>query len=204
MKRLFLPIGLVGLIALTATTSASAKGSKKPTVAECTAQYDAGAAQFKAQELDEAWATFKKGYATCGPGYGFIGAQGFIRATQGKLDEAAELYIQEVSQPNPQALVFGNLERIRDQLPEPLRRRIAALGATVKTPVHVRGAPGEYSWARAFTCLGNKKLNGEQQSVATGGATSHMHLLEFNCNDGMRHKVYFDYGEEQGADGPKR
>src|SRR5262249_42634205 len=124
-----------------------------------------------------------------------LGAEGFVRATQGKLEDAAALYLREISEPDPHPEAFGNLERIRDQLSAKTRAKIVAMGPTKDAPVHVLGVDGEYSWARAFTCLGAKKLDGVKQSLAAGAHGEMLDRLEFACpGEKTAHVVFFDYG----------
>ena len=161
---------------------------------DCEKLFQDGSKQFADKKLDEAAATFAKAYKQCGPGHGFLGAEGYVRATQGKLEDAAALYLQEIAEPSPHPEAFGNLERIRDKLSAATKAKIVGMGATAKAPVHVIGVDGEYSWARAFTCMGAKQLGGVKQSLVGGDAGVMLDKLEFACPDKSKHTVYFDYG----------
>jgi hypothetical protein len=178
-------------LATLVTGAAVARADSKP----CEALFDKGSQQFANKQYDDAAKTFASGYKTCGGGHGFASAQGFVLATQGKLEDAAALYLREASEPGPVAEAFGNLERIRDQLSAKTRARIVAMGATKDAPVYVRGVDGEYTWARAFTCLGAKQLGHVKQSLAAGPQHEMIDKLEFTCaTEKTTHTVFFDYG----------
>ena len=68
------------------------------------------------------------------------------------------------------------------------------MGADAGHPVFVVGVDGEYSWARAFTCMGAKSLGQQKQSLATGPYGEMIDKLELKCPDGTSHTVFFDYG----------
>jgi hypothetical protein len=181
--------------ALAAACVLSGAAAARADAKSCEATFDRGSQLFGAKKYDDAFKAFAAGYAACGSGHGFLSAEGFVRATQGKLEDAAALYLREASEPGPVAEAFGNLERIRDQLSAKTKARIVAMGPTKDAPVFVRGVDGEYSWARAFTCLGAKELRGVKQSLAAGKHGEMLDRLEFTCpGEKTAHVVFFDYG----------
>src|SRR5262249_40556587 len=124
----------------------AAGGSSKPAPptpsgdsARCNGMGADAAKLFDAGKSDDAKTAFAKAYETCGAGYGFLQAQGYILSQEGKLEEAADLYLREISEDGPKPEAFGNLERIRDKLSEKTKARIVALGPDAKHPVHVIG-----------------------------------------------------------------
>jgi len=165
----------------------------------CQAKYDKATKLFDKKKYPAAAKAFAKGYKACGAGHGFLAAEGFVLETENKLEDAAALFLQEASEPGPQPVAFGNLERIRDQLSDATRAKIVAMGGTLAAPVHVIGIDGEYSWARAFTCLGAKDLGNVDQKIASDDGNKMLDELTFTCPDTkVSHTVYFDYGEDPG------
>lgn len=182
-------------IAILTSLVLAATAARAHAAPDCAAMFDRGSDQFTQKKYDDAAKTFAAAYKACGPGHGFLGAQGFVRATQGKLEDAAALYLREISEDGPHAEAFGNLERIRDKLSAKTKAKIVGLGATAAAPVHVLGVDGEYSWARAFTCMGAKSLGPVKQSLAAGPQHQMLDRLEFTCpGEKTAHVVFFDYG----------
>lgn len=180
-------------------SSARTKTAQRPANPQddkCQPFFDEGTRLFGEKKLDAAAEAFAKGYKECGPGFGFLQAQGFILAEQGKFEEAANFYLKEASEPGPKPEAFGNLERVRDKLSAATKAKIVGMGAQASNPVYVNGVRGEYTWARAFTCMGAGNLLEQKQSIDKGPMGQMIDKLSFKCPDGSAHTVFFDYGTD--------
>lgn len=156
----------------------------------CVTQADRGADRYNAGRIDEAERIWTEGYASCGPGHGFLAQQAVVAAKREQYDAAAQLVIRELAEPNPTPLALKLLIALKGKVSPEITVTVYGLGRTPETAVFIPNLQGEYAWMRFLICGGKEEAL--RQSLATG-PRGPLDQMEFVCPGATTPQtVYFD------------
>ncbi|MSP55666.1 MAG: hypothetical protein EXR69_08710 [Myxococcales bacterium] len=156
----------------------------------CVTQADHGADRYNAGKVDDAERIWTAGYASCGPGHGFLAQQAVVAAKREQYDAAAQLVIRELSEVNPTPLALKLLIALKGKVSPEVTVSVYGLGRTPETAVHIPNLQGEYAWIRFLICGGKEEAL--RQSLATG-PRGPLDRMEFVCPGASTPQtVYFE------------
>lgn len=160
---------------------------------ECTSLREMGMDKARAHDLATASTTWTQAYASCGPGYGYLGLLALLQADGGDLDGAAKLAARELTEPTPLPPAVQFIATAYPRLSPSTRSWLVGLGSTPEAPLVVPDIGAEYAWAQYVLCDGAEPK--VDQALSHEGDRD-LDLLLVSCGPLDRLARYFDFAAD--------